>query len=87
MRKGRNKSLPAPGGRGRVAGRGGCNWCGSCPCGVVRLSPPVLSLVEHVMKCWNDLVRCVRDPAIPSDTNLLEGWFGRSGPGHGWPAA
>ena len=55
--------------------------------GAVRLSPPVLALVEHVMDRWNDLVRCVRDPSVPSSTNLLEGWFGRSGPGRGWPAA
>ena len=39
-----------------------CEWAHQ---GVVRLSPPVLALVEHVMDRWNDLVRCVRDPAIP----------------------
>ncbi|MYC63621.1 MAG: hypothetical protein F4X16_12475 [Caldilineaceae bacterium SB0661_bin_34] len=51
-----------------------CEWAHQ---GVVRLSPPVLALVEHVMDRWNDLVRCVRDPAIPSSTN---GWFGRFKP-------
>ena len=61
-----------------------CEWAHQ---GVVRLSPPVPALVEHVMDRGNDLVRCVRNPAIPSSTNLLEGWFGRSGPGRGWPAA
>ena len=54
-----------------------CEWAHQ---GVVRLSPPVLALVEHVMDRGNDLVRCVRDPAIPSSTNLLEGWFGRFKP-------
>ena len=43
-----------------------CEWAHQ---GVVRLSPPVLVLVEHVMGCWNDLVRCIRNPAIPSGTN------------------
>jgi len=28
------------------------------------------------MDRWNDLIRCVRDPSIPSGTNRLEGWFG-----------
>ena len=54
-----------------------CEWAHQ---GVIRLSPPVLALVEHVMDRGNDLVRCVRDPAIPSSTNLLEGWFGRFKP-------
>ena len=54
-----------------------CEWAHQ---GVVRLSPPVLALVEHVMDRWNDLVRCVRDPAIPPGTNRLEGWFGRFKP-------
>ena len=44
-----------------------CEWAHQ---GAVRLSPPVLALVEHVMDRWNDLIRCVRDPAIPSVTNL-----------------
>ena len=39
-----------------------CEWAHQ---GAVRLSPPVLALVEHVMDRWNDLVRCMRDPAIP----------------------
>ena len=51
-----------------------CEWAHQ---GVIRLSPPVLALVEHVMDRWNDLVRCVRNPSIPSSTNRLEGWFGR----------
>ena len=38
-----------------------CEWAHQ---GVVRLSPPVLALVEHVMDRWNDLVRCVRDPSV-----------------------
>ena len=54
-----------------------CEWAHQ---GVIRLSPPVLALVEHVMDRWNDLVRCVRDPSIPSSTNRLEGWFGRFKP-------
>ena len=47
-----------------------CEWAHQ---GVIRLSPPVLALVEHVMDRWNDLVRCVRDPSIPSSTNRLDG--------------
>jgi len=54
-----------------------CEWTHQ---GVIRLSPPMLALVEHVMDRWNDLVRCVRDPSVPSSTNLLEGWFGRCKP-------
>ena len=54
-----------------------CEWAHQ---GVIRLSPFVLALVEHVMDRWNDLVRCVRDPSVPSSTNRLEGWFGRFKP-------
>ena len=54
-----------------------CEWAHQ---DVIRLSSPVLALVEHVMERWNDLVLCVRDPAIPSSTNQLEGWFGRFKP-------
>ena len=100
MRQGQDRILPTPEdaavlqGVGRLVQElalwGGqlllvcCEWAHQ---GVIRLSPPVLALVEHVMDRWNDLVRCVRDPSVPSSTNLLEGWFGRSGPGRGGPAA
>ena len=91
MRKGKDRIPLTP--EDAAVLRGGCGWCGSCPCGaagccwsewahqgVVRLSPPVLALVEHVMDRWNDLVRCARDPSVPSSTNLLEGWFGHFKP-------
>jgi len=93
MRKGKDKILPTPEDAAVLRGVvrlvrelplwGGqlllvcCEWAHQ---GVIRLSPPVLALVEHVMDRWNDLVRCVRDPAIPSSTNRLEGWFGRFKP-------
>ena len=93
MRQGRDRILPAPEDAAVLQGVvrlvrelplwGGqlllvcCEWAHQ---GVIRLSPPVLSLVEHVMDRWNDLVRCVRDPTIPSSTNRLEGWFGRFKP-------
>ncbi len=32
------------------------------------------------MEGWNDLVRSQRDPAVPTSTNRLEGWFGRFKP-------
>ncbi|MYC61807.1 MAG: hypothetical protein F4X16_03060 [Caldilineaceae bacterium SB0661_bin_34] len=54
-----------------------CEWAHQ---GVIQPSPPVLALVEYVMERWNDLIRYVRDPSIPSSTNLLEGWFGRFKP-------
>ena len=78
MRKGQDKILPAPEDAAVLRGVvrlvrelplwGGqlllvcCEWAHQ---GAVRLSPPVPALVEHVMDRWNDLVRCVRDPAIP----------------------
>ena len=93
MRKGKDKILPTPEDAAVLRGVvrlvrelplwGGqlllvcCEWAHQ---GVLRLSPPVLALVEHVMDRWNDLVRCVRDPTIPSSTNRLEGWFGRFKP-------
>ena len=55
--------------------------------GVVLLSPPVLALVEHVMDRWNDLVRCMRDPAIPSSTNRLGAGLDASGLGPAAPEA
>ena len=61
-----------------------CEWAHQ---GAVRLSPPVLALVEHVMDRWNDLVRCVRDPSIPSNTNRPGTGLAASSPGRGWPAA
>ena len=59
-----------------------CEWAHQS---AVRLSPPVLSLVEHVMECWNDLVRCVRDPAIPSGTNLSGAGLDAQAPGAAGP--
>ena len=61
-----------------------CEWAHQ---GVVRLAPPVPALVEHVMECWNDLVRCVRDPSVPSGTNRPGAGLAASSPGRGWPAA
>ena len=93
MRQGQDRVLPAPEDAAVLQGVmqlvrhlplwGGplllvcCEWAHQ---GAVRLSPPVLALVEHVMDRGNDLVRCVRNPAIPASTNLLEGWFGRVKP-------
>ena len=38
------------------------------------------ALLWHLMEGWNDLVRSQRDPAVPTSTNRLEGWFGRFKP-------
>ena len=100
MRKGKDKILPTPEDAAVLRGVvrlvrelplwGGqlllvcCEWAHQ---GVIRLSPPVLALVEHVMDRWNDLVRCVRDPAIPSSTNRPGAGWDASSPGRGWPAA
>ena len=89
MRKGKDKILPTPEDAAVLQGVvrlvqelplwGGqlllvcCEWAHQ---GVVRLSPPVLALVEHVMDRWNDLVRCVRDPSVPP---------ARTGRGLVWP--
>ena len=48
--------------------------------GRVRLSPPVRGLLRHLMERWHDLVRSQRDPDILTNTNRLEGWFGRFKP-------
>ena len=40
------------------------------------LSPPVQTLLKHLLECWSDLVRCVRDFRIPASTNRLEGGCG-----------
>ncbi len=48
--------------------------------GRVRLSPPVRELLRHLMERWHDLVRSQRDPDILTNTNRLEGWFGRFKP-------
>ena len=93
MRQGQERILPAPEDAAVLQGVvrlvwelplwGGqlllvcCEWAHQ---GVIRLSPSVLALVEHVMDRWNDLVRCVRDSSAPSSTNRLEGWFGRFKP-------
>ena len=97
MRKGKDKSLLTPEDAAVLRGVvrelplwGGqlllvcCEWAHQ---GAVRLSPPVLALVEHVMDRWNDLVRCVRDPSVsPARTGWRVG-LAASSPGHGWPAA
>ena len=80
MRKDKDKILPAPEDAAVLQGMvrlvwelplwGGrlllvcCEWAHQ---GVVRLSPPVLALMEHVMDCWNDLVR---DPSVPLDKGI-----------------
>ena len=48
--------------------------------GRVRLSPPVRGLLRHLMERWHDLVCSQRDPDILTNTNRLEGWFGRFKP-------
>ena len=89
-----------PGGRNRAVGDG-ATGAGAAPvgrpvaAGLLRvgpprrdpaLSPPVPALVEHVMDRWNNLVRCVRDPSVPSSTNLPGAGLAASNPGRGWPA-
>ncbi|MYD88723.1 MAG: hypothetical protein F4Y08_00045 [Caldilineaceae bacterium SB0662_bin_9] len=61
-----------------------CEWAHQ---DLVRLSPPALSLVEHVMDRWNDLVRCVRNPATPPARTGWRTGLTASSPGRGGPAA
>ena len=59
-----------------------CEWAHQ---GVVRLSPPVPALVEHVMERWNDLVCCVRDPAIPPAQTSWRAGLAAQAPGAAGP--
>ena len=97
MRKGKDRILPAPEDAAVLQGVvrlvwelplwGGrlllvcCEWAHQ---GAVRLSPPVLALVEHVMDRWNDLVR---DPSVPPARTGWRAGLDASSPGRGWPAA
>ena len=98
MRQGRDRILPTPEDAAVLQGVvrlvrelplwGGrlllvcCEWAHQ---GVIRLSPPVLALVEHVMDRWNDLVRCVRNPSVPSGTNLPGAGLAAQAPGAAGP--
>ena len=55
--------------------------------GVVRLSPPVLAPVEHVMDLWNDLRTLRARPRHSPGTNRPGAGLAASSPGRGWPAA
>ncbi|MCY3658665.1 MAG: hypothetical protein OXG36_06560 [Caldilineaceae bacterium] len=59
-----------------------CEWAHQV---VVRLSPPVLALVEPVMDRWNDLVRCVRDPSVPPAQTCWRAGLDAQAPGAAGP--
>ena len=93
MRTGQDRILPAPEDAAVLQGLvqylprwGGqlllvcCEWAHQ---GVIRLSPPVLSLVEYVMERWNNLVRCVRDPPSPPARTCWRAGLDASSPRRG----